>query len=148
MCGRQNSIVICNCRNVPASGAGGGVTDGVLKDVSRETFLKDSRCTRPYVFPYKVHPPPSMIYLCGATGARRSRVLSDHGWIGSNAERIRPWSENDPTTHKTVLYPSHRRRRLSTVGDALCLRNQKFSSICFLSKTHFVGDPPQNSMGN
>ena len=40
MCGRQNSIVICNCRIVPAngiaSGAGGGVADGVLKEVSHE----------------------------------------------------------------------------------------------------------------
>ena len=33
---------------------------------------------KPYVFPYKVRPRTSMIYLCGATGARRSRVWSDH----------------------------------------------------------------------
>ena len=43
--------------------------------------LRDSRCTKPYVFPYKVRPRTSMIYLCGATVARRSRVWSDHGRI-------------------------------------------------------------------
>ena len=54
-----------------ASGAGGG-----------NAFLRDRRCTKPYVFPYKVRPRTSMIYLCGATVARRSRVWSDHGRIG------------------------------------------------------------------
>ena len=49
--------------------------------LARNAFLRDSRCTKPYVFPYKVRPRTSMIYLCGATGARRSRVWSDHGRI-------------------------------------------------------------------
>ena len=57
--------------------------------LARNAFLRDSRCTKAYVFPYKVRPRTSMIYLCGATGARRSRV------------------ENDPTTHETVSHPSH-----------------------------------------
>ena len=30
---------------------------------------------------------------------------------------IRPWSENDPTTHETVSHPSHRTGRSSTFGD-------------------------------
>ena len=46
--------------------------------LARNAFLRDSRCTKPYVFPYKVRPRTSMIYLCGATVARRSRVWSDH----------------------------------------------------------------------
>ena len=46
--------------------------------LARNAFLRDSRCRKPYVFPYKVCPRTSMIYLCGATGARRSRVWSDH----------------------------------------------------------------------
>ena len=50
--------------------------------LARNAFLRDSRCTKPYVFPYKVCPRTSMIYLCGATGARRSRVWSDHARIG------------------------------------------------------------------
>ena len=49
--------------------------------LARNAFLRDSRCTKPYVFPYKVCPRTSMIYLCGATGARRSRVWSDHSRI-------------------------------------------------------------------
>ena len=74
-----------------ASGAGGGVADGVLKAVSHEMRFWESRCTKPYVFPYKVRPRTSMIYLCGATVARRSRVWSDHVRImgGSWSDRFR-----------------------------------------------------------
>ena len=59
--------------------------------LARNAFLRDSRCTKPYVFPYKVRPRTSMIYLCGATGARRSRVWSDHVRImgGSCSDRFR-----------------------------------------------------------
>ena len=35
--------------------------DGSL---ARNAFLRDSRCTKAYVFPYKVRPRTSMIYLC------------------------------------------------------------------------------------
>ena len=49
--------------------------------LARNAFLRDSRCTKPCVFLYKVRPRTPMIYLCGATGARRSRVWSDHGRI-------------------------------------------------------------------
>ena len=59
--------------------------------LARNAFLRDSRCTKPYVFPYKVCPRTSMIYLCGATGARRSRVWSDHPRIilGSSSDHSR-----------------------------------------------------------
>ena len=59
--------------------------------LARNAFLRDSRCTKPYVFPYKVRPRTSMIYLCGATVARRSRVWSDHSRImfGSCSDRFR-----------------------------------------------------------
>ena len=63
-------------------------------------------------------------------------------------DMIRPWSENDPTTHETVSHPSHRRGRSSTFGDALCLEKHRVSCICYLSKTHFVRDFLQNSIGN
>ena len=56
--------------------------------LARNAFLIDSRCTKPFVFPYKVRPRTSMIYLCGATVARRSRVWSDHGRIFSDHARI------------------------------------------------------------
>ena len=56
--------------------------------LARNAFLRDSRCTKPYVFPDKVRPQTSMIYLCSATGARRSRVWSDHARI-----ILGPWSD-------------------------------------------------------
>ena len=59
--------------------------------LARNAVLRDSRCTKAYVFPYKVRPRTSMIYLCGATGARRSRVWSDHSriMVGSWSDRFR-----------------------------------------------------------
>ena len=57
-------------------------------------------------------------------------------------------SEHDPTTHETVSHPSHRRGRSSRFGDALCMEKQRVSCICYLSKTHFVRDFLQNSIGN
>ena len=72
-----------------------------------------------------------------------------------NAEPIRTWSEHDPrmirtypTTHETVSQPSHRRGRSSRFGDGLCMEKHRVSCICYLSKTHFVRDFLQNSIGN
>ena len=72
-----------------------------------------------------------------------------------NAEPIREWSEDDPnisehgpTTHETVSHPSHRKGRSSRFGDALCMEKHRVSCICYLSKTHFVRDFLQNSIGN
>ena len=45
---------------------------------------------------------------------------------------IRPWSENDPTTHETVSHPSHRRGRSSTFGDALSGKTQGFVHLLSL----------------
>ena len=61
---------------------------------------------------------------------------------------MRNRSENDPTTHETVSHPSHRRGRSSTFGDGLCIEKHRVSCICYLSKTHFVRDFLQNSIGN
>ena len=58
------------------------------------------------------------------------------------------WSENDPTTRETVSQPSHRRGRSSRFGDGLCMEKHRLSCICYLSKTHFVRDFLQNSIGN
>ena len=57
-------------------------------------------------------------------------------------------SDHDPTTHETVSHPSHRRGRSSTFGDALCPEKRMISCSCYLSKTHFVRDFLQNSIGN
>ena len=41
-----------------------------------------------------------------------------------------------------------RRGRSSTFGDGLCMEKHRVSCICYLSKTHFVRDFLQNSIGN
>ena len=56
--------------------------------------------------------------------------------------------DDDPTTHETVSQPSHRRGRSSRFGDGLCMEKHRLSCICYLSKTHFVRDFLQNSIGN
>ena len=61
---------------------------------------------------------------------------------------IRGWSEDDPTTPETVSHPSHRRGRSSRFGDRLRMEKHRVSCICYLSKTHFVRDFLQNSIGN
>ena len=71
------------------------------------------------------------------------RNRSDH-----DPRPIRPWSDHDPTTHETVSHQSHRRGRSSRFGDGLCMEKHRLSCICYLSKTHFVRDFLQNSIGN
>ena len=71
------------------------------------------------------------------------RNRSDH-----DPRPIRDRSEHDPTTHETVSHPSHRRGRSSRFGDGLCMEKHRVSCICYLSKTHFVPDFLQNSIGN
>ena len=39
-------------------------------------------------------------------------------------------------------------RRSSRFGDGLCIEKHRLSCICYLSKTHFVRDFLQNSIGN
>ena len=67
---------------------------------------------------------------------------------GDTPFTMRNRSENDPTTHETVSHPSHRRGRSSRFGDGLCMEKHRVSCICYLSKTHFVRDFLQNSIGN
>ena len=74
--------------------------------------------------------------------------LKPHLQCGTDPRMIRPCSENDPTTHETVSHPSHRRGRSSTFGDGLCMEKHRVPCICYLSKTHFVRDFLQNSIGN
>ena len=74
--------------------------------------------------------------------------LKPHLQCGTDPRPIRPWSEDDPTTHESVSHPSHRRGRSSRFGDRLCMEKHRVSCICYLSKTHFVRDFLQNSIGN
>ena len=76
------------------------------------------------------------------------KQLKPHLQCGTDPRMIRAWSEHDPTTHETVSHPSHRRGRSSRFGDGLCMEKHRVSCICYLSKTHFVRDFLQNSIGN
>ena len=74
--------------------------------------------------------------------------LKPHLQCGTDPTMIRDRSDHDPTTHETVSQPSHRRGRSSRFGDGLCMEKHRVSCICYLSKTHFVRDFHQNSIGN
>ena len=88
-------------------------------------------------------------YSCKSQWNSVDRTCTKNSWNPIyNAEPIREWSENDPTTHETVSHPSHRRGRSSRFGDRLCMEKHRISCICYLSKTHFVRDFLQNSIGN
>ena len=76
------------------------------------------------------------------------KQLKPHLQCGTDPTMIRTWSAHDPTTHETVSQPSHRRGRSSRFGDGLCMEKHRVSCICYLSKTHFVRDFLQNSIGN
>ena len=76
------------------------------------------------------------------------KQLKPHLQCGTDPRPIRGWSAHDPTTHETVSHPSHRRGRSSRFGDRLCMEKHRVSCICYLSKTHFVRDFLQNSIGN
>ena len=108
--------------------------------------------------PSATHPPVPLAilftlrersYSCKSQWNSVDRKCTKHRWHPIyNAEPIRDRSAHDPTTHETVSHPSHRRGRSSTFGDALCLEKHRVSCICYLSKTHFVRDFLQNSIGN
>ena len=108
--------------------------------------------------PSATHPPAPLAipftlrersYSCKSQWNSVDRKCTKNTWNPIyNAEPIRTWSETVPTTHETVSHPSHRRGRSSTFGDGLCMEKHRVSCICYLSKTHFVRDFLQNSIGN
>ena len=96
---------------------------------------------------------PTVANHNGILSTRNARNTGDTPFTMRNRSEndprmIRPWSEHDPTTHETVSQPSHRRGRSSRFGDGLCMEKHRLSCICYLSKTHFVRDFLQNSIGN
>ena len=119
------------------------------KRISCETSFKTPSATHPpapLAIPFTLR---ERSYSCKSQWNSVDRACTKNTWNPIyNAEPIRPWSENDPTTHETVSHPSQRRGRSSTFGDALCLEKHRVSCICYLSKTHFVRDFLQNSIGN
>ena len=65
---------------------------------------------------------------------------------------MRNRSETDPRIIRPHTKPSRTRRtacgRSSRFGDGLCMEKHRLSCICYRSKTHFVRDFLQNSIGN
>ena len=61
---------------------------------------------------------------------------------------MRNRSETNPRMIRPHTRPSRNRGRSSRFGDGLCMEKHRVSCICYLSKTHFVRDFLQNSIGN
>ena len=129
----------------------------------------DPRVANHNGIPSATHPPAPLAipftlrersYSCKSQWNSVDRACTKHRWNPIyNAEPIRPWSENDPTMIRpwsdhtrdrlaTVAEVDHRRGRSSRFGDGLCMEKHRVSCICYLSKTHFVRDFLQNSIGN
>ena len=118
----------------------------------------DPRVANHNGIPSATHPPAPLAipftlrersYSCKSQWNSVDHTCTKNSWNPIyNAEPIRDQSEDDPTTHETVSHPSHRRGRSSTFGDALGMEKHRLSCICYLSKTHFVRDFLQNSIGN
>ena len=125
----------------------------------------DPRVANHNGIPSATHPPAPLAtpftmrersYSCKSQWNSVDHTCTKNRWhpnlqCGTDPNMIRPWSEHDPTTHETVSHPSHSRGRSSTFGDALCMEKHRLSCICYLSKhskTHFVRDFLENSIGN
>ena len=77
------------------------------------------------------------------------KQLKPHLQCGTDPRMIRAWSENwSDHTSRPSRNRSHRRGKSSRFGDGLCMEKHRLSCICYLSKTHFVRDFLQNSIGN
>ena len=71
--------------------------------------------------------------------------LQSHLQCGTDSPMIRTWSDHTRDRLATV---APQRYRSSRFGDGLCMEKHRVSCICYLSKTHFVRDFLQNSIGN
>ena len=74
--------------------------------------------------------------------------LKPHLQCGTDPTMIREY----PTMIRPHTRPSRTRRTAEVdhraFGDELCMEKHRLSCICYLSKTHFVRDFLQNSIGN
>ena len=128
------------------------------KSLAPKWRKKRISCKTSFKTPSATHPPAPLAipftlrersYSCKSQWNSVDRTCTKNTWNPIyNAEPIREWSDHDPTTHETVSHPSHRRGRSSAFGDGLCMEKHRVSCICYLSKTHFVRDFLQNSIGN
>ena len=114
----------------------------------------DPRMIREYPTMIRPHTRPSRtnpIYIAGTIlqlqitmefcrPHMHEKHLKPHLQCGTDPRMIRP--------HTRPSRTSHRRGRSSTFGDGLCMEKHRVSCICYLSKTHFVRDFLQNSIGH
>ena len=150
----------------------GSGTDFVWKNIGfRSSAISQRRisCETSSKTPSATHPPAPLAtpftmreqsYSCKSQWNSVDHTCTKNSWnpiynaepirdrSETNPRPIRDQSEDDPTTHETVSHPSHRRGRSSRFGDRLCMEKHRVSCICYLSKTHFVRDFLQNSIGN
>ena len=143
----------------------GSGTDFVWKNIGfRASAISQRRisCETSSKTPSATHPPaplatpftmrgndPTVANHNGILSTTHARKTVETPFTMRNRSETDPRiSEHDPTTHETVSHPSHRRGRSSTFGDGLCMEKHRVSCICYLSKTHFVRDFLQNSIGN
>ena len=130
-------------------------TDFVWKNTGfRASAISQKRisCETSFKTPSATHPPAPLAipftlrdrsYSCKSQWNSVDRTCTKNTW-----NPIYKCGTDDPTTHETVSHPSHRRGRSSAFGDGLCMEKHRVSCICYLSKTHFVRDFLQNSIGN
>ena len=89
--------------------------------------------------------------ILSTTHARKT-VVKPHLQCGTDPTMIRPWSEHDPSMIRPHTRPSRTRRTAEVdhrgSGTHFCMEKHRVSCICYLSKTHFVRDFLQNSIGN
>ena len=125
----------------------GSGTDFVWKNIgfpASAISQKRISCETSSKTPSATHPPAPL----ATPFTIRERSYSCKSQWNTDSRMIRGWSEEDPTTPETVSHPSHRRGRSSRFGDRLCMEKHRVSCICYLSKTHFMRDFLQISIGN
>ena len=121
----------------------------------------DPRVANHNGIPSATHPPAPLAipftlrersYSCKSQWKSVDRTCTKHSWNPIyNAEPIRKWSAHDPNMIRPHTRPSRTRRtagRSSRFGDGLGMEKHRVSCISYLSKTHFVRDFLQNSIGN
>ena len=95
----------------------------------------------------------TILYSCKSQWNSVDRTCTKHRWNPIyNAEPIRAWSAHDPSMILPHTRPSRTRRTTEVdhrgSGTDFCMEKHRVSCICYLSKTHFVRDFLQNSIGN
>ena len=120
----------------------------------------DPRVANHNGIPSATHPPAPLAipftlrersYSCKSQWNSVDRTCTKNSWNPiDNAEPIRPWSEHDPRMIRPHTRPSRNRRtaEVDHRGSGTDFVWKNTSCICYLSKTHFVRDFLQNSIGN